>query len=184
MERRRKSEWILFQTGYYDVLGKWEVESTAELVLAGCEEVMNDLLNHNVQYSLTNLTQGDIKAASDFSRYDCCCCTYVSVVLYKTGILEEEDINPYNYNWCPTTKDMLNNAVKIGKATKILNVNDAQPGDVCVYDDHAFIYAGDNEVWDQRSGCISSEGNPPERGTYSGWSTYKYDPTLEIWRMK
>ena len=148
---------------------------------------MQDLLNHNVKYSLTDLCWNNIEQSNDFSKYKCCCATYVSVVLYRTGLLTEEFINKYNYNYTGEINGggvctMLRDAGWI-----LINVDAAQPGDVCVYDGHTFIYAGGNAIWDQNSGCISSSGNQPARGTLNLWNYYKNKCSdsgkkLYVWR--
>ena len=66
---------------------------------------------------------------------------------------------------------------------KKVSIQDAQPGDVGVWPAHTFIYAGGNEIWDQNSGCISSDGDAPKRGTLKCWSSYKSKPGLIMWRM-
>ena len=177
---KRRSEWTLFQTGYYDKLGEREPKVSAERILEMCESVMKDLLSHNVHYSLTNLVWNDIERSNNFSRYGCCCATYVSVVLYRTGALTKEQLNPYNYNYCGSggMNDMLYAA-----GWKKVSIQDAQPGDVGVWPAHTFIYAGGNEIWDQNSGCISSDGDAPKRGTLKCWNSYKSKPGLIMWRM-
>ena len=73
---------------------------------------------------------------------------------------------------------------------KQVTVGEAQPGDICCYprqsedeQGHTFIYAGGSEIWDQRSGCISSSGGKPYRGTGSLWNTYKNKRGITVWRM-
>ncbi len=51
LERRRKSEWTLFQTGYYDVLNKWHTGG-GDLV-AACEELTQTLIGRGARYSLS-----------------------------------------------------------------------------------------------------------------------------------
>ena len=176
LERRRKSEWRLFQSGYYDTLDKWHQGGGD--ILEMCVQVMNDMISNNVHYSLTDLVWNNIEASSDFSKYSCCCATYVSVVLYKSGALEPDFINKYNYNYTGTVNaggvsTMLRDAgwIKVSE-------EEAEPGDVCVYDGHTFIYAGGNDIWDQNSGCYQPTG-----GTLSQWNYYKSTYDLDIWRM-
>lgn len=180
LERRRKSEWTLFQTGYYDVLDKWYKEGGD--ILEMCEIVMNDLLDNNVHYSLTNLVWNNIEASNDFSRYGCCCATYVSVVIYRAGLLDADHINQYNYNYTGTVASGGVSTMLRDAGWQRISEEEAQAGDVCVYDGHTFIYAGGNEIWDQNSGCISSSGRAPVGGTLSQWSYYKNTYNLEIWR--
>lgn len=180
LERRRKSEWTLFQTGYYDVLGKWYAESGD--ILETCVIIMNELLENNVRYSLSNLRWGNIEESNNFSRYGCCCATYVSLVLYRSESLTADFINQYNYNYTGTVNGGGVNTMLKDAGWTYVSEENAQPGDVCVYDGHTFIYAGNNEIWDQTSGCISSSGNSPKRGTASLWNYYKSKYNLDIWR--
>lgn len=164
-------------------------------ILQSCEEVMIDLLNHNVRYSLENLCWNNIRESNDFSKYQCCCATYVTVVLYRAGILEEGYINGYNYNWTgPLDGGGVNTMLRDAGWKRITNPEDAQPGDVCVYylnsdeGGHTFIYAGDNAIWDETCGVISTSGKEPKRGTANLWNYYRnicssHGVPLYIWRM-
>lgn len=147
-------------------------------ILSGCQEVMQDLLRNNVKYSLTDLCWNNIKESNNFAKYKCCCATYVTVVLYRTGILTEAYINKYNYNWTgPLTGGGVNTMLR-DAGWRLVSVDEAQPGDVCVYwinsseGGHAFIYAGGNAIWDQTSGCISASGSQPTRGTANLWNYF------------
>ena len=128
-----------------------------------CEIVMNDLLDNNVHYSQSNLMWNNIEESNDFSRYGCCCATYVSVVLYRSGALSAEHINQYNYNNTGTVDSGGVNTMLRDAGWQKVSEEEAQAGDVCVYNGHTFIYAGGNEIWDQTSGCISSSGGAPRR---------------------
>ncbi len=180
LENRRRSEWILFQTGYNSTNQTWY--SSGGDILKTCEEVMNDLLANNVHYSQSNLVWGNIVASDNFSRYGCCCATYVSIVLYRSGALTEEFINQYNYNYTGTMNDTGVNGMMKGAGWIHVSESEAEPGDICVYNGHAFIYAGGNEIWDQTSGCISSSGSQPTRGTSSLWSSYINNHDVDVWR--
>ena len=181
LERRRKSEWTLFQTGYYDVLNKWY--SKGGDILEYCVIVMNQLIENNTHYSLKNLVWSDIEQSIDFSKYGCCCATYVSAVLYESGILSSEHMNKYNYNYTGTINGGGVSTMLRDAGWEHVSEDEAQPGDVCVYDGHTFIYAGDNYIWDQSSGCISENGNSPAGGMVARWSYYKNKYDLDIWRI-
>lgn len=64
----------------------------------------------------------------------------------------------------------------------LVSEEEAQPGDVCSYLEHTFIYAGGNEVWDQATGVVSTEGDPPTGGPISSWNYYKSNFDLDVWR--
>lgn len=179
LERRRKSEWILFKTGYYDNIDKWASESEGGDILTVCKEVTDDMLSRNVHYSLTNLTHGNIESASTHPY--ACCATYVSVVLYKSGLLTEEQINAYNYNY--TGNGGIPDMLKAAGWTQVSH-DEIQPGDV-INDVgvHVLIYAGDGKVWDQNCGVINAGGSPPTGEPYNGWETqYKGRSNVQVWR--
>jgi len=183
---QRKSEWTLFQTGYYKEIDNWYPD-TGEM-LEKCVEVMNDLLANKVRYSKTDLVWNNIEASNDFSKYSCVCCTYLTAVIYRAGILPAEYINKYNYHTPEGVNQMLKKA-----GWTLVDASEAQPGDIGTFTiskdgdkdfRHGFIYAGNNEIWDQSSGCISTDGEPPKRGTKSNWSYYVNNAgNLKVWRM-
>ena len=146
----------------------------ASSILAACEEVTQEFLNRNGRYSLTNLIWGDIERCWEESQC-ICCASYVSLVLYRAGVLTPEQINAYNYQYTGSggVGDMLAAA-----GWHQVSPAEAQPGDVVNdYECHALIYAGNGQCWDQTSCVISSKGYPPSRTTVS------YDLTgCQIWR--
>lgn len=176
LERRRKSEWTLFQTGYMDILDKWC--SPGGDIIELCVEVMEELMEYNVQYTLTDLVWNNIELSNDYSTYGVCCATYVATVIYRAELMDAEFMNSYNYNVASVIGDMCEAAGWI----RIDDPDDAEPGDVCGWWEHAFIYAGGNEIYDQASGCISEKGAPPVGGTRSKWNEYKEKDGLFIYR--
>lgn len=172
------SERISRAQKYYKECPTWERTSGSGEILDVCEEVMNDMIKRNVHYSLTNLTSGNIKAASQHPY--ACCATYVSIVLYKSGLLTESQINAYNYNYTGDggIPDMLRAA-----GWRQVSHSEIQPGDVINdYTNHVLIYAGGNKVYDQTCGVVSSSGNPPKGGPYDYWSHYKGNSNVQVWR--
>ena len=172
------SERISRAQKYYKECPTWERSSGSGEILDVCEEVMNDMIKRNVHYSLTNLTSGNIKAASQHPY--ACCATYVSIVLYKSGLLTESQINAYNYNYTGDggIPDMLRAA-----GWKQVPHSEIQPGDVINdYTVHVLIYAGGNKVYDQTCGVVSSSGKPPKGGPYDYWSHYKGNSNVQVWR--
>ena len=143
-------------------------------VLAACEEVTKILLDRGCSYSLTDLIWGDINSQFNSSNRFCCA-SYVSSVLYYSGALTAEQINAYNYQWTGAggVPDMLAAA-----GWYQVDPSEAQPGDVVnKYEIHVMIYAGNGQVWDQRSCVTSSNGDPPTA------TTRPYDiSNCQIWR--
>lgn len=130
-------------------------------IIATCQEVMQEFLNRNARYSVSNLIWGNIEKCWTDSEY-ICCASYVSLVLYRSGALTPAQINAYNYHYTGAggVPDMLQAA-----GWQQVSPSQAQPGDVVIdYGVHAMIYAGNGQVWDQASCVISSSGNPPTRG--------------------
>ncbi len=140
-------------TRYYEQFKDMEMPSGGD-ILTVCEQVMNDEIQRVVHYSLANLTWGNIDKAADHPY--ACCATYVSIVLYKSGLLTADQINAFNYNYTGTggLPDMLEAA-----GWRRVSHSEIQPGDVINdRDKHALIYAGGDLVYDQNCGVISSEG--------------------------
>lgn len=144
-------------------------------VLESCERVMNMYLERGTSYSLAfasnGLTSGNIKKSYE-SDNRICCATYVSAVLYDAGILTEEQINPYAYNYTGSSgiPDMLAAAgyVKVP-------IEQAQPGDIInKYGIHVLIYGGGDIMWDQTS--VTSRLLGPRHD----WNSYK-NSGVQIW---
>lgn len=172
------SERISRAQKYYEQCPNWVRSSGSGEILDVCEEVMNDMIRRNVHYSLSNLTSGNIEAASKHPY--ACCATYVSIVLYKSGLLTESQINAYNYNYTGSggIPDMLSAA-----GWRQVQHSEIQPGDVINdYTNHVLIYAGGNKVYDQTCGVVSSSGNPPKGGPFDRWDHYKGNSNVQVWR--
>ena len=163
---------------YYEEFKDKEKPTGGGSVLETCVQVMNDMINRNVHYSTSDLTWGDIEAAATHPY--ACCATYVSVVLYKSGILTADQMNAYNYNY--TGSGGLPDMLSAAGWTEVSH-SEIQPGDVInEVGVHALIYAGGNMVYDQNCGVVSSYGDPPIGGPYDGWSYYNGKANVQVWR--
>ena len=110
-----------------------------------------------------------------------CCATYVSSVLYYSGLLSAEQINAYNYHYTGSggVPDMLAAA----GWKKLENPSDMQPGDVLNdYGTHVMIYAGNGKVWDESTAVTSISGRAPF-GTPIGYSQMN-SPNMQVWRKQ
>ena len=154
---RRKSEWILFTTGYYTTLDKYDPRGGT--ILENCVVVMEELLDGTVYYSLTNLPR-----KIDFENWNglgCCCCTYVARVAFLSGV-KAEDLNrveeardghgPYNMNGCGQLYNILTD---LAGWEELESLDEAEPGDIIIdLDLHAYIKADDNMIWDETCGVF------------------------------
>lgn len=173
---RAEANWKLFHEGIYtDKEGNEIVGSSGSGdILASCETVMQEWLDRGVTYSISNLIWGDIEAASNYSS--ACCATYVSTVLYRSGLLTAEQINAYNFHWTGSggVPDMLAAA-----GWTQHSYSEAQPGDVIVdYTVHTLIYAGGNNYYDQT--CAMHQYNTAG-SVRTGWSYYA-NRNVQVWR--
>ena len=169
LERRRKSEWILFQTGYYNVLDKWHSSASSLLEAADIVHqqeitwtysVGGDLYWNNIEMSLNNPNKVT------------CCATYVSCAIYYAGYFTEEQMNNFsNYNYCPSLYKDLRNA-----GWQVINsYNELEPGDVVFtnniadgdYFDHVQIYAGDDTWYNAGSTNAIQRASPYSQGNWA-----------------
>lgn len=145
-------------------------------ILAVCEEITRTFIERNGHYSTQwdKLIHNDIEKCYNESQY-ICCATYVSMVLYKAGLLTAEQINSYGYH--STYAEGIPAMLKAAGWTQV-TAGEIQPGDV-VNDEtvHVLIYAGNGQFWDQTSAVVSSYGTPPTGTT----CTYNLSG-CQIWR--
>ena len=182
LENRRKAEWLLFKTGYYDRIDEYYEEGSGGDILAACEEVAEMWRSRNMQYSVNKAYQIPLPTTVDEalnSSKSGCCATYVSTVLYKAGLLTAEQIE--KYDWHSTFPGGIPDMLKAAGWTQV-DPADKQPGDVINHlTVHVMIYAGDGKIWDQHCGVTSSHGDPPITGG-PFTSTYASRTDVQVWR--
>lgn len=174
LERRRKSEWILFQTGYYNILDKWH-SSTSD-ILQAADEV------HQYQITWTYSVGGDLywnnieKSLNNPNKVTCCA-TYVSCVVYKSGYFTEAQMNQFrNYNYCP---ELYNDLVNAGWQV-ISSYNELEPGDIVFMNynnggatyDHVQIYAGNDTWYNAGSTGAIQRASPYSQGNWAKTNFY------------
>ena len=128
LENRRKSEWILFKTGYYDRINKWCSESDTGSIVQKAVECHQYLRTNGYTYAQAGVNipiTGNGRKTID-------CSSFVSWVLYEAGYEEMKGYQQTSYTFL---------ANKWG--WQEVSVNEAQPGDLLVYSAHVEIVAGD-----------------------------------------
>lgn len=164
LERRRKSEWVLFQTGYFDVLDKWYSEGNGGTIIE-CAKTIHEYMETNgytyCVYGGNSYEEcGSYGKSHGLSRTfeesksnkNTCCATYVSWVLQEVGYLTESEHNDGANN--------LTNLLISKGWTMITDSNQFQPGDVLSYNNHVEIYAGDGTVYNAGSGKAIRSASP------------------------
>ena len=154
LERRRKSEWTLFQTGYYDILEKWHMDGGD--ILSAADKVHNDEITWT--YSQSSLYWNNIEMSLNNPNKTTCCATFVSCAIYVAGYFTEEQMNSFNYNYCPTLYDFL----KAAGWEEITSYDQLQAGDVVFERNfgHVQLYAGDNTWYNAGSTSAIQRASP------------------------
>lgn len=107
---------------------------------------------------------GNIQNSWDYpiensSKYGVVCATYVSLALWKAGIMDEATINQYGYNGCAGVKSMLTTSSYSSQWQKITSFSELQEGDIVFQPGHVYIYMDGGKCLDQNYCVISSSGN-------------------------
>lgn len=172
LERRRKSEWALFQTGYYGYetnIDKWHPSGGAivDAAYAVADHFMNsgvtvhyagDDVNgatNNGRSCIYENIEGSYRMPIENpQRFGVVCATFVSLALRDAGIFSDDTINGYYYNSCGGVTSMLQDA----GWQRITSYSELQPGDIWFEPGHVAIYVGDGKYIDQAYCVITSSG--------------------------
>ena len=166
LERRRKSEWTLFQTGYYDVLDKWHAEGGAIIQIA--DEIHKYMEENNYTYCVYGGNSyeecgkygkahglNSTFEASKAGHHNTCCATYVSWVLQEAGYISDSE----HLDGANNLRSLL-----LSKGFQKINaVSELQPGDILCYSGHIEIYAGDGTVYNAGSGNAIRSSSPQNK---------------------
>lgn len=126
LERRRKSEWILFKTGYYDNIDKWCSESEGGTIVEKAVEVHKYLRTNNYTYAQTG---GSVPRTST-KKIDCSS--------YVTWVLIESNVSGFTAGMAQWNSATFNSNPM---GWQVVSTQDAQPGDIAVYSGHVEIIA-------------------------------------------
>ena len=95
-----------------------------------------------------------------------CCATFVGASLYYAGIFTEQEMNSFNYNYCPTSFNFYSS-----HGTVINSYDELEAGDIVFFDyerdgklDHVEIYAGD-DTWYGAGSTSSIQRDSPYKDT-------------------
>lgn len=139
---RRKAEWLLFKTGYYDRIDEF-YEDGGNIVNAAA--IVHDFISSNgYHYSLGDDLPGTVNDVKNARAV--CCATFVSWTLYEAGY--DWMVDCTGINSCATLLPFL----EAHGGTKIMNptMDMLQPGDILFYgsggSSHTDIYIGDG-LW-------------------------------------
>ncbi len=126
LENRRKSEWILFKTGYYDRIGKWCSVSEGGTIVECAVEVHKYLRENEYKYGQVGIKVPNLSGKTiDCSSF----VTWVLVNAKVSGFTEGM------YQWNSST--FASNPL----GWKTVLPSEAQPGDILVYPAHVEIVA-------------------------------------------
>ena len=111
------------------------------------------------------------------TRYGVVCATFVSLSIWRAGLIDEATINRYSYNSCGGIEKMLNAAGS--EWQKITNRNELQEGDIVVCRTHTWIYIDGNKNLDQNYCVVTSDGRDLRGVLQKGF----YDEFREAYRF-
>lgn len=166
LEKRRKSEWTLFQTGYYDVLDEWHSDANSIVEVAKNIHEYMELNNYSYcvyggnsyeECSKLNQSHGlNITFEQSKTGYKhSCCATYVSWVLQECGYISDSEHTD--------SANSMQNLLKNKGFIEIKNESELKPGDILCYSGHVEIYAGDNMIYNAGSGNAIRNSSPQRR---------------------
>lgn len=168
---RRRSEWTLFQTGYYDRLGVWYQEGAGKIISIA-DEIHQYMVQNRYSYCVYGSNSYEECGTANGNGNSCglnstfeasktgyhhsCCATFVSWVLIEAGYMEPSESRN-------GAGDVMEHLAKKGW-TLITNPAEFQPGDIIadsigwsastghVAANHVEIYAGDGKSYSAGSG--------------------------------
>lgn len=164
VENRRKSEWTLFQTGYYDRIDKWHSEGGSVIDVA--KKIHNYMEENAYTYCVFGANGYEecsggghgLNATFETSKtgyHHACCATFVSWVLQDAGYLDDSEHSD--------SASGLEDVMKNKGFQMITNEAELQAGDVLCYSGHVEIYAGDNKIYNAGSGNAIRNASPSNR---------------------
>jgi len=178
---RKYANWLLFTEGaYVDRLGN-EIPMGGRLVEAAYRvgDYFNEL-GYDVHYAGNSVKEANnngriciwnnIKNAFEMpvkqpEKYGVVCATFVSFALWQSGLIDEETMNEYNYNYTYGVGDILTKSKYKDEWIEITNWSELQEGDIVHEDGHIYIYMDGDKKLDQTYCIVKADGDGSLRGT-------------------
>ncbi len=173
LDNRRKSEWVLFQTGYYGYntnIKSFYSESGGSIV--ECAEYVHAYMEEN-NYAYCVYGSNSYEECGKFGKahgldatfeesktnhQNTCCATFVSWALQEAGYMTAEE---HTKNYCNGAENLYH-FLENKKGWTRVDANSMEAGDVMCFDGHIEIYAGDNTTYNAGSGS-AIRGDAPAK---------------------
>ena len=145
---------------------------SAQGIIDGAEKVHTMYEQQGWTYSVGgDLFWNDIERSTNNPNRVSCCATLIGSALYVGGVLSEQELNSFNYNYVPSFDSYLESHNWI----RINNYSDLQAGDIVIMPGHVQLYAG-NGTWYNAGSTSAIQRDSP----YSDDCTGRF---LHAWRI-
>ena len=140
------------------------VGGSAQGILDGAEKVHTMYEQQGWTYSVGgDLFWNDIERSTNNPNRVSCCATLIGSALYVGGVLSEQELNSFNYNYVPSVDSYLESHNWI----RINNYSDLQAGDIVIMPGHVQLYAG-NGTWYNAGSTSAIQRDSPYSDDCSG----------------
>ena len=110
-----------------------------------------------------DLFWNDIERSTNNPNRVSCCATLIGSALYVGGVLSEQELNSFNYNYVPSVDSYLESHNWI----RVNNYSDLQAGDIVIMPGHVQLYAG-NGTWYNAGSTSAIQRDSPYSDDCSG----------------
>ena len=137
---------------------------SAQGILDGAEKVHTMYEQQGWTYSVGgDLFWNDIERSTNNPNRVSCCATLIGSALYVGGVLSEQELNSFNYNYVPSVDSYLESHNWI----RVNNYSDLQAGDIVIMPGHVQLYAG-NGTWYNAGSTSAIQRDSPYSDDCSG----------------
>ena len=137
---------------------------SAQGIIDGAEKVHTMYEQQGWTYSVGgDLFWNDIERSTNNPNKVSCCATLIGSALYVGGVLSEQELNSFNYNYVPSFDSYLESHNWI----RINNYSDLQAGDIVIMPGHVQLYAG-NGTWYNAGSTSAIQRDSPYSDDCSG----------------
>lgn len=194
---RMYANWLLFTKGIYTDGAGNVLKLGGASIVDVAYEVADHFLNSGVDVHYAgahltgesnngiNLTGLSIQDSWDLplenpNNYGIVCATYVALVIWKAGLIDEETINkPENYfHGLYGLTNLLSESDYANEWEKIECFEDLEAGDIAFMEGHVYIYLGDGLCIDQNYCVITATGKDYRRSLINAYGRNKNYMTL------